>query len=127
MKSSIDIPIKDIVKMARTANRGFFDLAKLKWDKEINAFWKKNKNKRHFWIWDLKWKNIHEVELYHGKPKKGESGRYPTFYGQCFKNTRQSVLYYDIITLYDNNPDAVITLSISNYNTLMTYNADESE
>ena len=119
---TIKVPVSELAPVAEKALEKLRERADEKWAKVIDNEWKKRKDKRWFWIGPLIWPDKEEVEQLLGKVEKHSQIILGTEFAKSYMATRQTDNYKDLVALMKNKPDAIVTLSVEDYNVLMTWN-----
>lgn len=119
---TIEVPLNEVAPMAKKAIEQMISEADVKWEKFINEFYEKNKNKRHFWFFKLKFPTKHDAEIFHGYVGNSNDMVLGTKYTKLYIQTAEYRLYKDLVKAHKEDPQKSVTMPVRIYNGLMTYN-----
>jgi len=124
---TVEVPVFKLAPVAEKALKQMRERADKKWTKVVDEEWEKRKDNRWFWIGPLMWPDKEEVEILIGKVDKPAQLTLGTEFAKIYMDTRQRDNYKEFVALMKNKPDSIVTLSVEDYNTLMTWDGEGKE
>ena len=122
---TMQAPIKELGPIAVKALKQMRERADKEWNKEVDEVWAKQEGRQWFWIGPLSWPTTRdEVEEMLGKVDKPSQMKFHSTFRRIYLQTRQVSTYKDFIALHKNKPDTIVTLSVEDYNVLLTWDGD---
>ena len=126
--ATITVPVREIAEMAKNGIKGIMKEKDKRWERRVDRFQEEINNSLFSFIKKRAFPTRESIEEYLKSSSVTRGNRLLVLspYKRIYMPTEQLNLYNEIVQLADTSPDKEITMTLSDYNVLMTWKDDDS-